>query len=57
VPRWETTDDTEMAIAIVDVLRRHEGIDEDRLAEAFAARFAADPSRGYGPGAVQIPRR
>jgi len=54
VPRWETTDDTEMAIAIVDVLRRHEGIDEDRLAEAFAARFAADPSRGYGPGAVQI---
>ncbi len=43
-----------MATAIVDVLRRHAGIDEDRLAEAFAARFAADPSRGYGPGAVQI---
>ena len=54
VPRWETTDDTEMATAIVDVLRRHASIDEDRLAEAFAARFAADPSRGYGPGAVQI---
>jgi ADP-ribosylglycohydrolase len=43
-----------MATAIVDVLRRHRSIDEDRLAEAFAARFAADPSRGYGPGAVQI---
>jgi len=46
-----------MAIAIVDVLRRHGSIEEDRLAEAFAARFAADPSRGYGPGAVQILER
>jgi ADP-ribosylglycohydrolase len=43
-----------MAIAIVDVLRRHEGIDEDRLADAFAGRFSADPFRGYGPGAIQI---
>ena len=46
-----------MAIAIVDVLRCHGSIEEDRLAEAFAARFAADPSRGYGPGAVQILER
>jgi ADP-ribosylglycohydrolase len=45
-PRWPTTDDTEMAVAIVDVLRRHERIDEDRLADAFAGRFSADPFRG-----------
>jgi ADP-ribosylglycohydrolase len=37
--------------------RRHGSIEEDRLAEAFAARFAVDPSRGYGPGAVQILER
>lgn len=43
-----------MAIAILDVLSRHERIEADRLAEAFAGRFAADPYRGYGPGAIQI---
>ena len=48
-PRWTTTDDTEMAIAIVDVLRRHQSIEEDHLALAFARRFARDPYRGYGP--------
>ena len=48
-PRWATTDDTEMAIAVVDVLRRHECIKEDRLALAFARRFVRDPYRGYGP--------
>jgi ADP-ribosylglycohydrolase len=53
-PRWSTTDDTEMAVAIVDVLRRHERIDEDRLADAFAGRFSADPFRGYGLGAIDI---
>lgn len=52
--RWTTTDDTEMAIAIVDVLARHERIDEDSLALAFARRHAADPYRGYGPGAHGI---
>jgi ADP-ribosylglycohydrolase len=53
-PRWPTTDDTEMAVAIVDILRRHERIDEDRLADASAGRFSADPFRGYGPGAIDI---
>ena len=50
-PRWPTTDDTEMAVAIVDVLRRHKAVHEDALALAFAQRHAADPFRGYGPGA------
>jgi ADP-ribosylglycohydrolase len=43
-----------MAIAIVDVLSRHERIDEDALAVVFARRHALDPGRGYGPGAHDI---
>lgn len=42
-PRWVTTDDTEMAVAVVDVLRRHGRIEEDALANAFARRHAVDP--------------
>jgi ADP-ribosylglycohydrolase len=55
-PRWVTTDDTEMAIAVVDVLRRHGGVEQEALAHAFARRHAADPYRGYGPGAHDILR-
>jgi ADP-ribosylglycohydrolase len=51
---WGTTDDTEMATAIVDVLERRKHIDRDLLARAFARRFAVDPMRGYGAGARQI---
>jgi ADP-ribosylglycohydrolase len=53
-PRWVTTDDTEMAIAVVDVLRRHGGVEQDALASAFAGRHAVDPYRGYGPAAHDI---
>lgn len=42
------TDDTQMAISIVEVLLAGGFIDQDRLAEAFARRY--DPRRGYGPG-------
>jgi ADP-ribosylglycohydrolase len=55
-PRWVTTDDTEMAVAVVDVLRRHGRIEEDALAIAFARRHAVDPYRGYGPAAYDILR-
>jgi ADP-ribosylglycohydrolase len=51
---WPTTDDTEMAVAIVDILRRAGRIDEDALARAFAGRFEADPFRGYGSGARAV---
>jgi ADP-ribosylglycohydrolase len=47
---WRWTDDTEMAVAIVEVLERHSKLDEEALASAFAARYRADPHRGYGPG-------
>lgn len=42
------TDDTEMASAIVEVLARLQGIDEDVLVWQFRRRFHRDPERGYG---------
>lgn len=53
-PPWRTTDDTEMATAIVDVLGAVGRIDQDRLARAFALRYRRDPARGYGAGAHDI---
>lgn len=47
-PTWGYSDDTEMALAVVEVLRRHAGIDQGELAELFARRYQADPYRGYG---------
>lgn len=52
--RWEFTDDTVMALSIVDVLEDEGRIDPDRLADFFAARYRADPGRGYGGTAHDI---
>jgi ADP-ribosylglycohydrolase len=52
---WAYTDDTEMALSIVSVLRRHATIDQDALAASFATHF--NPSRGYGAGALRLLRR
>lgn len=46
---WKWTDDTVMALGIVEVLERHERIDQDELALVFAQRYMDDPNRGYGP--------
>ena len=46
-PPWPFTDDTQMALSIVAVLRERGRIDQDHLARSFAERY--DPSRGYGP--------
>lgn len=51
---WNYTDDTEMAMAIVQVLEEHGEIDQDALAERFAKRFADAPARGYGMGAIRL---
>jgi ADP-ribosylglycohydrolase len=48
------TDDTVMAISIVDVLEQSGRIDQDQLARLFARRFARDPGRGYGGTAAHI---
>jgi ADP-ribosylglycohydrolase len=45
---WPYTDDTTMAVSVVECLARHGRIDQDDLARAFARRYAADPDRGYG---------
>ena len=45
---WFHTDDTEMAISIVQILKSHGYVDQDALAKRFARRFEHDPERGYG---------
>ena len=45
---WFHTDDTEMAISIVAVLKSHGHLHQDALAKRFARRFERDPERGYG---------
>lgn len=45
---WFHTDDTEMAISIVAILKSHGFVDQDGLAKRFARRFERDPDRGYG---------
>ncbi len=52
--QWKWTDDTAMALSIVEVLEAHGAIDIDALAAAFAARYSREPVRGYGGGAHQV---
>jgi ADP-ribosylglycohydrolase len=51
---WRWTDDTAMALSIVEVLAQHERIDQDALAAAFVRRWTAEPDRGYGQGAYNL---
>lgn len=51
---WRWTDDTAMALSIVEVLERHGAIDQDALARSFSRRHRAEPMRGYGAGAHQL---
>jgi ADP-ribosylglycohydrolase len=51
---WPWTDDTAMALSIYEVLSEHGGIDQDALAQRFAARHRAQPWRGYGAGAHRL---
>jgi len=50
-PPWTYTDDTAMALGIVEVLESCGGIDPDALALTFARNYRAEPWRGYGAGA------
>ena len=51
---WRWTDDTAMALGIVQMLQECGGIECDRLAEIFATNFSHEPWRGYGPGTAQL---
>ena len=58
LPRpWRWTDDTAMAISIVEVLGRCGTIDEDELVLAFVDRWRREPDRGYGLGASTLLQR
>jgi ADP-ribosylglycohydrolase len=46
-PPWHYTDDTEMALSIVAVLRKYGKIDQGKLAQNFAHQYNRE--RGYGP--------
>jgi ADP-ribosylglycohydrolase len=51
---WNWTDDTAMAISIVETLTAHGTIKPDELAKRFGQRYQAEPSRGYGSGAHDV---
>jgi ADP-ribosylglycohydrolase len=51
---WRWTDDTHMALSIVEILQLHQRIDQDELAKAFARRYIHDPRRGYAGGAHKL---
>lgn len=53
---WTYTDDTIMALGIVEILGQLGTIDQDKLARVFARRYGAEPNRGYGGGAHGILR-
>src|SRR4051794_2921607 len=52
--RWMWTDDTAMALSIVETLEAHDGIDEGELARRFGERYHREPARGYGGGAHMV---
>ncbi len=51
---WPYTDDTEMALAVVEVLAAGGEVEESQLARAFVRRFVAHPERGYGAGTAGL---
>ncbi len=54
---WRWTDDTHMAISIVEILKNYGHINQDALAQAFARRYRQEPNRGYGGGAAHLLRQ
>ncbi|MEK7323756.1 MAG: ADP-ribosylglycohydrolase family protein [Chloroflexota bacterium] len=46
---WHWTDDSAMALSIVDTLREHHTINQNYLAKHFAGQYIIEPRRGYGP--------
>ncbi len=51
-PPWFFTDDTVMALSILETLAEYQEINPDSLAISFAGRY--DASRGYGPAMHQL---
>ncbi|GAA1951755.1 ADP-ribosylglycohydrolase family protein [Kitasatospora viridis] len=53
---WEWTDDSAMAQVLVRHLVVHGEVRQSALAGEFAAAYAADPDRGYGPSMHRVLR-
>jgi ADP-ribosylglycohydrolase len=53
-PPWHYTDDTIMAMSVVETLEEHGRIDQDGLAARFGRKLVLDPWRGYGRVTHQI---
>jgi ADP-ribosylglycohydrolase len=51
---WRWTDDTHMALSIVEILKTYGCIEQDALAKAFARRYQEEPFRGYAFGAARL---
>jgi ADP-ribosylglycohydrolase len=51
-PPWFFTDDTVMALSILEILAELQEINPDALARSFAGRY--DAFRGYGPAMHQL---
>ncbi len=51
---WRWTDDTHMALSIVEILKSYGRIEQDALAKAFARRYLDEPHRGYAGGAARL---
>ena len=51
---WGWTDDTAMALSVVETLTAHGRIDPDDLARRFGRRYSLEPARGYGGGAHDV---
>ncbi len=51
---WRWTDDTHMALSIIEVLKLHGRIHQEALAQCFARRHHEEPWRGYAGGAHRL---
>jgi diguanylate cyclase (GGDEF)-like protein len=51
---WRWTDDTQLALSVVEELRLRGWIDQDYLARRMAWRYTTDPARGYGRSTRQV---
>jgi diguanylate cyclase (GGDEF)-like protein len=56
-PPWRWTDDTQIALSVLEELRYRGWIDQDALARRLAWRYTTDPARGYGGRTQQILER
>lgn len=54
--KWEFTDDTVMAIAVFNNLKKYDRINQDQLSVQFATNYQRDIRRGYGGTAHKILR-